>query len=84
MSKMVNCTNINCVSFDLSKNQVKICFVHSYAMRQSRNGSKWSNMAIDRIRFQNRIKSLEKVLNIVTSPFHRSKVYYKRFYKAKV
>lgn len=76
-----NVNNNKHVAFHLHKNKTKILYVHNYAMRRSRDGSKWLTLSIDRIRFSNRIKSLENILNNVFNPSHRLKVYNERLEK---
>lgn len=67
------------VSFDLTKNKIKVLYVYNFAMQSSRNGKNWIILSVDRVRFKKRVDILEKVLITVLNTSHRLKVYNQRF-----
>lgn len=71
--------NLKNVTFHLEKNQTKIIYVYSYALRNSRSGLCWIQKSLDNARFQKRIKETEIILSHVLNNSHRLWIYNKRF-----
>lgn len=65
------------VRFDL-KPKVHVMHTWDYAYRAARKGG-WQQIALDRERFQQRIKRIAPILNIILTSNHREKVYKDRF-----
>lgn len=64
------------VRFNLTP-EIHIMVAWNYAYHTARV-SMWQNYAIDRYRFQNRIKSIEKVLEPILSESHRHCIWARR------
>lgn len=53
--------------------------VWSFAYREARNGKLWQELALDRFRFNNRIKKIEKEISHIFMEEHRMNIYRSRF-----
>lgn len=66
------------VSFNEKLNQIYILRKWNFAFKQARM-MYWEYEAIDRIRFQRRVKEISNILNPILDVNHRCVIYNKRF-----
>lgn len=66
------------VSFYESNNKTYILYVWLYAHRQARK-SDWMSYALDRDRFNRRIKNFEMLSKFILNENHRNRIYLSRF-----
>ena len=57
---------------------VKYMCCWNFASKQSRKGE-WQQIVIDRFRFQQRIKTIEKSISYIFDPKHRAYHYFKNY-----
>lgn len=71
------------VTFNENKNKIHQTFVWTFAYRQARK-SNFQQLALDRHRFQRRIRKMEFIIGMVLECSHRDNIYRERFVHLKM
>lgn len=75
MERITKLKKPKAVTFKLDDNTVTYC-AYNYTKEDSMF---WMNVAVDQMRFKNRIKEVGNILNHILKSDHREQVYNKRF-----